>query len=251
MWKGQLFRWVYQLHRHQWNGWPLARWLLAVWIAIGGLGLLLGGPGGWLIALAASALLIGHLAVSIWAGRNAYVEFVTDGSLASFLPGDQAKLHPQDKIEVRATGRFEVEGRSQFFAELQAYFRTFATREHAIMALVPRSRFLRVGQWPEHELGMWYIFFLPQQVISLEPGFLSFYGASRPALRVTYRAQKGLERVYLSFASEEDRRRVWVDIAHDAAFRLRGEISQTNRVATSHELRCYGGQTPPDARKGS
>ncbi len=218
MWKGRLFRWVYQLHRHQWNGWPLDRWLRAIWIAMGGLGLLMRGPGGWLITLAAGILLIGHLAVGVWAGRNAYVEFVADSSPASPFPREQTRLHPQDKVEVRATGRFEVEGRSQFFAELQAYFRTFATREHAVMAWVPRSRFLWVGQWPEHELGMWYIFFLPQQVVSLEPGSLAFHGAPRPALRVTYQAPKGLERVYLSFAGEEDRQRVWVDIAQDAAF---------------------------------
>ncbi len=218
MWKGRLFRWAYQLHRHEWNGWPLDRWLRAALLVIGGLGPFVGRPGGWLLALAAGILLIGHVAVGVWASRSAYVEFVADESPAQQPPGDPAKLHPQDKVEVRATGLFEVEGRSQFFAELQAYFRTFATREHAVMALVPRSRFLWVGQWPEHELGMWYIFFLPQQVVSLEGGFLAFHGAPRPALRVTYRAQKGQERVYLSFANEEERRRVWADIAHDAAF---------------------------------
>ncbi|MCS7220952.1 MAG: hypothetical protein RML36_02170 [Anaerolineae bacterium] len=227
------------------------RWLRAALLVIGGLSLLTERPGGWLIALAAGTLLIGHLAINIWAGRNAYVEFIADRSLAPLPSSDQTKLQPQDKVEVRATGLFEVEGRSQFFAELQAYFRTFATREHAVMALVPRSRFLWIGQWPEHELGMWYIFFSPQQVISLEPGALIFHGALRPALRVIYRAQRGLERIYLSFASEEDRRRVWIDIAHDAALRAQDEISQTDGIATPHGLRCYGGQISSDVERGA
>ena len=251
MWKGQLFKWVYWLRRHQWNGWSLDRWLRVALLVIGGLGLLAGGPGGWASGLIAGALLISYFAVSVWASRNAYVEFVPDKSLGLSPLGTHAKLRPQDKVEVRATGLFEVEGRRQFFVELQAYFRTFATREHAIMALVPRSRFLWVGQWPEDELGMWYIFFLPQQVISLEAGALAFRSFPRPALRVTYRAQKGLERVYLSFASEEDRRRVWDDIAHDAAFCSQGETGQVRRLVTSHGLRCYGDQISPAEGKGS
>ena len=96
-------------------------------------------------------------------------------------------MDPADKFPLRATGQFEVEGKSHFFADLPAYWRTFATREHAIMAVVLPSRYLLLGALPDADLGMWYMFFDPQMVETIMPGDLTFGTARRPALEVSYR----------------------------------------------------------------
>ncbi len=218
-------RWLklaYQLHRHELNGWPLDRWLGALFVLVALASVLGRWPDKWLVASVAGVFLASFIAFEVWARRAAYVTFVAQKPTVRDSQSEHAPLLPQDKVEVRATGRFEVEGRSQFFVELQAFFRTFATREHAVIAFVPRSRFLWLGQWPEHERGLWYIFFLPRQVVSLEPGVLAFGGRERLALRVTYQQDKRLEAAYLSFDNETDRYRVWEDILRDAALQRAG-----------------------------
>ncbi len=210
----RLLRFAYQLHRHEVSGRALDRWLGICLFLVGLLWAWGWLPGGRWVAVVAALLLVGLIAFQVWARRAAYVRFTP--SDAQTPPQRGEKLSPEDKIAIRATGHFEVEGRRQFFADLQAFFRTFATREHAVIAYVPKSRFLGIGRWPGHEVGMWYIFFLPRQVISLEWGDLIFGTRRRPASRITYRGEKRPETIYLSFDGEEERRRVWEDILCDA-----------------------------------
>ena len=87
---------------------------------------------------------------------------------------------------MRATGYFEVEGKVHFFAHILAYWRTFATREHAIMAIVPASNFLWFGSVPDTDVGMWYIFFRPEVIREVCGGELYFGDRSSPALCLTY-----------------------------------------------------------------
>ncbi|HEY65629.1 MAG TPA: hypothetical protein G4O02_13765 [Caldilineae bacterium] len=214
--RSRLLKLAYQLHRHEFSGRALDRWLgiiLAVIALVWAWGWL---PGGWWVTAVAAILLVLLIAFELWARRAAYVHFAPQDAAILAPQPEKEPLKPEDKIAIRATGHFEVEGRRQFFADLQAFFRTFATREHAVIAYVPRSRFLGLGQWPSEEVGMWYIFFLPQQVIALEPGTLAFGGQQRPALRIAYQGAKRLETVYLTFDSEDDRQRVQDDILWDA-----------------------------------
>lgn len=158
-----------------------------------------------------------------WAGRRMYVHFEPQLHLAHPAP---ACLDPTDKVLVHATGEFAVEGKVHLFADLLAYWRTFATREHAVMAIVHRSRFLLLGQAPSQDLGMWYIFFTPETVESLAPGVIRFGRSRRPALRVAYRhapaspsgrkPPKPLTRVvYLAFEDGSARQAVWADMRSD------------------------------------
>jgi hypothetical protein len=163
-----------------------------------------------------------------WAARRQHVLFLPQPEPP---PAGQA-LDPTDKILIRATGRFEVEGKSHFFVELLAYWRTFATREHAVMAIVHKSRFLGLMRWPEDELGMWYIFFRPEAIEAITPGRLTFGTAQRQALGVRYRsapAETGIsgrksrrpakslsETTYLTFDDDAARRRVWADLLADS-----------------------------------
>lgn len=212
--RGILFKLCYQLHGHRWNGWPLDYWLSFALILLVGLASLNVVPGARMTACAAAAICLLLWSVLLWARRHQYVAFQAQSF--SLNPGLVAPLRPDDKVKLRATGHFEVEGKERHFSELLAYFRTFATREHAVMAIVPPSRFLLLGSWPTQEVGMWYIFFRPKQILSLTPGTLRFGLRSRPALRVVYQTEKGQETVYLSFDDPADHQRVWADLQWDA-----------------------------------
>jgi len=138
-------------------------------------------------------------------------------------------LDPKDKVKLHATGTFEVEGKTHFFAHLLAYWRTFTSREHAVMAIVHPSRFLKLAHMPEEHVGMWYIFFRPEAIRTITPGLLSFGAQTSPALRVSYlnsppssdkdqgrAAKRSLVTVHLAFEDEESRQRVWADLLADA-----------------------------------
>jgi hypothetical protein len=154
-----------------------------------------------------------------------------------------APLNPSDKLILRATGLFEVEGKAQRFTELPAYYRSFSTREHALMAVVqPARRLAGLASWPEDETGMWYIFVKHDEVRQVQPGMLSFGRARRPALLLlveqvlpeknavmdAWGLQWGKDKsklatrqqtIYLSFDDEAERARVMGDLAADGGMR--------------------------------
>lgn len=206
------YRWAYLLARHRWGGAPLFRWLRLALLGVALLAALGVWPGRWGSALGALLVLAASFVWEWRARRHQYVVFRAQPK----EPPPAAPLHPQDKVPLRATGLFEVEGRLQTFTELPAFFRTFATREHAVMAFAQRSHWLGVGLWPEEEVGMWYIFFRPEAMQGIQPGLLRFGRRAHPALRLVVRGEKKAHTVYLSFDDPEGCRRVWADILHDA-----------------------------------
>ena len=210
-----LFRLSYQLSSHRWNGWPLDYWLSFALVLVAGLASLGVVPGARATIYAVVGVFLGLCVLAFWARRNHYVIFSAEDSPA--CPGPVAPLRPSDRIELRATGRFEVEGKEHHFSERMACFRTFATREHVVMAIVPPSRFLLLGTRPESEVGMWYIFFRPEQVLDLTLGTLRFGRRPRPALKAVCQAEEGQETVYLSFDDHAERQRVWADLQRHAA----------------------------------
>ncbi len=236
---GRLFWISYQVNRHHWMGAPLDRWGMVGLVILAGLFAI-----GWLPGGVVGVAVCGVLLVALWllrsvASRRFYVVFKTEGGPARRRP-DDAVLDPNDKLLLRATGRFEVEGKNQDFTELLAYFRSFETREHAVMAICPPSSFLGVGMWPDHEIGMWYMFFKDSEIEQILPGALAFGPAHRPALQVDVRREIQQETspldvwggyrsgqrakpkyedatIFLSFDSSADRERVLVNLTSDAA----------------------------------
>jgi hypothetical protein len=225
-----LLKLAYQLRHHTLGEWPLDRWGIGTGLVVA-VGILLrwflrGMPPtpAWHWAVLAGIILaaLGLAYVRYWAGRQMYVAFAADPSSAAPAP---RPLEPTDKVALHATAVFEVEGKERLFADLLAYWRTFGSREHAVMAIMHRSRFLLLGSVGERDLGMWYVFFTPAMIAAITPGTVAFGAASRPALRVAYRftppatgrkpAPPVTRLVTLAFADEAGRAQVWADLLAD------------------------------------
>ncbi len=215
---GRYYRLLYNLDKHlffevrmrTWANWVLA--LLAV------MSLLVRIPSAYLASILFLAL-IGWLSLSSrYARRRYYVHFLPE---APDPPEDPPPpLWPEDKLLHHASGHFLVEDKEGDWTRLIAYYRTFETREHAIMARLTPSRFLKVGELPREALGMWYRFITPENLLDVAPGRIYFGGGEEPGLRLRYRRfdDKGnpLEDLFfLHFDSEADRARVMADLLLD------------------------------------
>lgn len=225
-----LLRIFYQLRNHRIGEWALERVLVtAAWVVAGFVLLrwfMRGQPPlaawHWLVL---ALLILGGLALFVGARLAAARRYVRFDAQPGLAPPVAAALTPQDKVQARVTGRFEVEGKAGFFADLLAYWRTFATREHAVMAIVHPSRFLGLARTAGEHVGMWYIFFHPHVIEEIAAGELNFGGQRAPALRVAYRhtPQKAGKRsprttrevVYLAFEDDGARQKVWADLLAD------------------------------------
>jgi hypothetical protein len=225
-----LLKLAYQLRHHTLGEWSLDRWGITVG-SLAAAGILLrwflrelppAPAWHWAILLLIIVSALGLAYLRHWAGRQMYVVFAAAPS--SVAPASRP-LAPTDKVSVRATAVFEVEGKERLFADLLAYWRTFGSREHAVLAIVQRARFLLLGSVAERILGMWYVFFTPAMIETITPGTVAFGAASRPALRVAYRftppaagrkpAALVTRLLYLSFADEAGRAQVWADLLAD------------------------------------
>ncbi|HEY51990.1 MAG TPA: hypothetical protein G4N94_00860 [Caldilineae bacterium] len=212
---GRYFRLLHNLHNHIWGDLPLSVWLLfllAVLAILFYFGVL---PGDVALAALMIALILLLLMSNWWAKRRFYVLFVALEPAAK--PTSPAALKPQDKVLVRATGEFSVGGKTKRFTDLLAYYRTFETREHAIMARKTPSRFLMLGRSRPEHLGMWYIFIMPEHLRAVTPGRLYFGAVPNPALRLDYVrfTNKGKARsavAYLSFETEKSMQQVLADL---------------------------------------
>lgn len=211
------FRFLHHLRHHAWGDIPLfvvvilLLLLLAVLFYFGAL------PGGAALAVTMLALILLLLLSNWWGKRYFYVLFKPLESVGE--AGSLAALDPKDKVLVHATGVFNVEGETKRFTDLLAYYRTFETREHAIMARKTPSRFL-LGRSRPDLLGMWYIFFMPEHLHAVTPGRLYFGAVPSPALRLDYvrfnKKGKAKDAVaYLSFETEKSMQQVLADLLLD------------------------------------
>jgi hypothetical protein len=134
------------------------------------------------------------------------------------------RLDPKQKIPVQVTGRFAVENKIQRFTWLPGFYRTFATREHALLCQATKRTFLWLARWPETEVGLWYIFFTPQVIQRVQWGALQFGRHSRPALAVTYllpddktqrRRAETHTTVYLAFVDQAEGSAIFADLLVD------------------------------------
>jgi len=226
----RILKLAYQIRHHRVGGWALDRWVITLaWGAsvLIGLQWFLRGqpvlpPWHWVIL---ALLLLGGLGLLIlrgWAARRSYVIFEPQPGLTA---PSAAPMSPEDKASVLATGAFEVHGRVRTFVGLQAYWRSYASREHAVMAIQHQTHFL-LGRSPAEDVGMWYMFILPAAIAEIMPGQLHFGREVGPALRVGYRRQppaiegkrptKAVNATaYVAFEDEAARGQVWADLVTD------------------------------------
>lgn len=222
----------YHLDRLLLAGAPLARWISGLLLFIGvlaGFGLF---PGRWWTASLCAVLLIGFtLSRRHWRKRE-YLTFAEQERPAI----EPEALAPSDSVPISASGYFSVEGKNNRFTWLEGYFRTFATREHAVICLVQPRRVL-LAEWPENELGMWYVFFYPKTVRSIRYGTITFGRVTQPGLaieREVHIPKKGRfsrertvnETVYLASPTEADTRRILADLLFDRQPRAKAETAE-------------------------
>lgn len=186
----------------------------------------------WIVAalLVAVAILIWVLVARV--RRRNFIRFVEEPLL--FPPPHL--LGPAEKIPLYATGVLGVEGKQRLFAELPGFYRTFATREHALLCQAQPRRWGGIVAWPEQELGLWYAFFLPDQIAEIRTGRLQGSRDGEAALAVTYRQERAAQgssqrsatskqnpkprapviaTIYLTFPTAADRLAVLADLLVD------------------------------------
>jgi hypothetical protein len=206
---------LYKAYRHEVGAIRLTRWLIMALLA-GALGLLvfrlwwLGG------ALAVMAVVL-IACVILWRRRD-FVDFQAE-PLPAVTP---TKLRPSEKLPIYATGHFSVEDQYARYTYLPGYYRSFPTREHALLCLVRPSSFLRIATWPPEQTGMWYSFFTPALMHSVRYGMLHFNRQASPAIAVEYdfsyvkpgRSKEQIlrETIYIACADHATAARVLADL---------------------------------------
>jgi len=210
--RGQLLRLSYRLDHHYGGALSVGRWIVLIGAGTVLIGLLPRVRFGPALMVPAGVIALLTLALLIWGRASHYYHFVPSGPASR--PAEPTPLRGLDHIQVRATGKFAVEGREQFFADVQAIYHTFETREHAVMAFVPITRFLLGGSRTEHK-GMWHIFWKPTQILSIQTGVLEHGRQARPAACVVYRGEKKPETACLVFDTEQEMQKAAADLWYD------------------------------------
>lgn len=213
---------LYALHHRQFAGAPQLRWLLLMlfgatllW-SIGGL------PGQWWVAASTGILWLTLFGFAAYWRRRDFVRFD-----ALPLPlVTPLLLDPQEKIAIQATGLFSVENKYRRFTWLPGFYRTFATREHAVLCQLRQPSLGLLGQLPSEEIGLWYMFFMPTTLVGVTYGRLYFGRQGKVALAATSRvtipkrnrfrpAQIRDEVIYLAFETEAEAATVLADLLYD------------------------------------
>jgi hypothetical protein len=237
---------AYALAHFRLAGLALDRWL---WSAGGALALLLAARGYLLPGVALLIAVTLLQGVLTWRRRSGGVEFRP----ADWTPSNEqdsppmAALAPETKIPVYATGLFGVEKRRQPFSMLPGFFRTFATREHALLCKINQQRFWRWASWPEEELGLWYIFFHPAEIATITTGALAFGQFTGPALAIAVQQTATGQRqppapalILLAFCDEAAARTVLRDLLAD-----RPELAPATNNAPSPGQAARQTTSPP------
>jgi hypothetical protein len=173
-------------------------------------------PHFWLTVLL-GLLFLGHAALLTWAARQRHVHFEAAPILEVLAHDAGDALAKEELVPVRASGWFTVEGKDQFFMDIEADFETVGTREHIILGRVYPSRFLLLGRWPKYEQGWWYVFFQPDMIREMKVGYLHFGSRPHGAIRVVYAPDEETKQtIYLSSEDAAALRRVLDDLRLDA-----------------------------------
>lgn len=141
--------------------------------------------------------------VLLWADRRHYIVFREEPA----APGGAREIDPEERLQLRGSGLFEVSGMSRYLVEVPIFFWTTQLADHIVAAKVRALNILGVGV-PSEERGWWYVFIEPRHIVAITPGHLCFGFGFRPAVRVQVEAQKTHQLVYFSCDSAEQRARL-------------------------------------------
>ena len=207
---------LYALTRLQALGISLRRWLNLLLLAFALLWGVLALPGGWGVSLlwlsgAAMLFVLMHTAQ-----RRQFTAFRPHQQ----PPLAPRRMSPAEKRAVYVTGALRVEQKVRTFTALPGFYRTFATREHALLCQVQARTVWSFAAWPEDEIGLWYAFFTPDHILDIQPGVQQIGRQTLPALAITIRpAQTGAKRrqpamevLYLAFLDASDFAAVRADL---------------------------------------
>ncbi len=183
---------AYHLDRQRIAGVPLIRGLYGLFIVLALVLLLRPGTGWWL----GGGVLLGLAA--LWGGLRVlrsreFVRFTPGAYVAPGDPKSPVALNPAAKLPVYVSGFLSVDTKVRTFAALPGFYRTFATREHALLCQARPRRFGGLATWPEEEQGLWYAFFYARQVRSLQTGEIAFDRVSFHGLKVEYEPDQPLD----------------------------------------------------------
>ncbi len=207
---------LYALTRGQWLGVALIRWLYLLLALLAFLWGAFDLPGGWLASL---GWLLGGVALAVTAREQRRRRFTTFQPQMQPLPAPRP-MPLAEKRAVYVTGTLSVEQKTRSFTALPGFYRTFATREHALLCQVQARTVLRFAAWPEDEIGLWYAFFTPDQILAIQPGVQRFGRQALPALALTIRPAPAAakrrpaaaETIYLAFPDAGDFAAVCADL---------------------------------------
>lgn len=213
---------LYWASRRQVAGVSLLRWLFWLLFSAALLWGLGGLAGRWWVAASTGGLWLLLIVLFYRARRHDFVHFAPL-PLPAVSP---ARLDPQAKAPIYATGLFSVENKYQRFTWLPGFYRTFATREHALLCQLRQPSWGMLGQLPSEVVGLWYIFFAPAQIVHVAYGHLAFGREPKPAIAVTYQItipkrnrlqpeQVRNEVVYVATATEADAMLILADLCYD------------------------------------
>ncbi len=174
---------LHQCRRHYLGSFRLLHCLLI----LGGLGAVLVGTGvtPWPRSLGIPIAIPGFvlLTLDLLARKEHYIWFTSNHTEVTPAP-----LAAERKLRVRATGWFEVEGKQQIHVWLEGYYRTFPTREHAVIALCTPTSLWGLGRSRMQDDGMWYMFIRPDDILQVQTGDLKFGREHLTGIRLAYRA---------------------------------------------------------------
>ena len=203
-------------------GTSLLRLITIIWIGATFLGLVGAFGGVWIGVLLLLALIAFY--VQFFIQRRAdFVRFAAQKSsepIPTILP-------VQDKVAVYVTGECSVEGKHRRFSCLPGFYRTFATREHALLCQVKDRRIFGIASWDSAEVGLWYVFFHPATIRKIEIGNLFYSNQAMPTVAIHYLAtvkvnkngeaeKTAVQTVFVSTLDPSELERIVADLLVDA-----------------------------------
>jgi len=199
----------------------------------------------WPIAILVSLVGVLSLLGTLWARRSRYLVFepaqMGDGgpdlvsSPAGMPAGTPDAMRVDEQVKCWASGSFAVEGKRRVIVNEVAQVSFVRTREHIVMAYVRRTRFLLLAASSKGEVGWWYVFFMPQLVREVQPGYLSCGLKTRPGLRLGYESKEEpgqVEEVYLAFEDARSVQRMLDNLRRDVAAQAFGAGDRSGQGVT-------------------
>lgn len=218
---------LHHLSVAQFAGAPLLRLVTFVWIIVTALGLFGAFPGGiWVGAMLLVGLIVFY-ANFFMHRRTDFVHFEPQ-TLAVPAP---TPLQVEDKVAVYVTGECSVEGKRSRFSCLPGFYRTFATREHALLCQVKERRILGIASWRSAEIGLWYVFFRPETISRIQTVTLHYGRHALPTVAIEHLAaikfnkmgepeKTEQQTIYISAFDAEEIKVILADLLVDAAEKI-------------------------------